>query len=268
MYTTYLKAIILGIVEGLTEFLPVSSTGHMILVDEFLQLSANQTFVNAFQIIIQSAAILAVIIFFWSRLWIFDKGWQLKKEVLILWSKVLVGVVPAFILGFLFDDLIDTYLFNPRVVALALVFYGAILIWLEKRKYTTNIHTANNVTYGLALLIGLAQCLAMVPGTSRSAATIISGMLLGLSRVAAAEISFFLAIPTMLGATVLKLLKVGFSFTTTEWLVLLTGSLTSFLVAFVVIKYFMQFIQKHTFISFGWYRIVLGIIVLTYFLFK
>lgn len=132
MYTTYLKAIILGIVEGLTEFLPVSSTGHMILVDEFLQLSANQTFVNAFQIIIQSAAILAVIIFFWSRLWIFDKGWQLKKEVLILWSKVLVGVVPAFILGFLFDDLIDTYLFNPRVVALALVFYGAILIWLEK----------------------------------------------------------------------------------------------------------------------------------------
>lgn len=260
-----LKAVIIGIVEGITEFLPISSTGHMILVDEFIKLSSDKSFTTAFEVIIQLGAIISVVVFFWKDLWPFAGTTEHKNKTWQLWFKVIVAVIPAVVLGSLFGDTIKKNLFSPLVVAITLVFYGIILIVLERfnaGKTRFKFNSVATIPYSLAMVIGLFQCLAMVPGTSRSAATIIGAMLLGLSRGVAAEFSFFLAIPTMAGATVLTLLKSGFDFNGQEWLTLTVGFITAFVVAYAVIKFFMDFIRCHDFSVFGYYRIVLGIIVL------
>ncbi|MDD2611771.1 MAG: undecaprenyl-diphosphate phosphatase [Bacteroidales bacterium] len=260
-----LKAVIIGIVEGITEFLPISSTGHMILVDEFVKLSSDKTFTTAFEVIIQLGAIMSVVVFFWKDLWPFAGTEEHKKDTWQLWFKVIVGVIPAVVLGLLFDDTIEKHLFNPLVVAITLVVYGIILIVLERfnaGKKEFKFNSVKSVSFGLAICIGLFQCLAMVPGTSRSAATIIGAMLLGLSRGAAAEFSFFLAIPTMVGATALTILKNGLAFDAQQWIVIAVGLITSFIVAYAVIKLFMNFIRRHDFSVFGYYRIVLGLVVL------
>lgn len=259
------KAILLGIVEGITEFLPISSTGHMIIVEKFIKLSANETFTKSFEVIIQLGAILSVLVFFRKKLWPFVSDKDERNKKFILWSKVILAVIPAVILGLKFDDAIDLYLFNPLTVSIALIFYGILLIAIEsfnKKKTSYKTESVMDISYKTALLIGFFQCLAMVPGTSRSAATIIGAMLLGASRFAAAEFSFFLAIPTMIGASALKIFKNGLSFTTPEWLALATGFIVSYVVAFFVIKIFMDYISKKDFKVFGIYRIFVGIIVL------
>ncbi len=262
---TILKVLLLGIVEGITEFLPISSTGHMILVDQFIRLSENESFTAAFQVIIQLGAILSVVVFFWKRLWPFSGKEEERRSKWILWGKVVVGVLPAVVLGLLFDDFIEEKLFNPLTVSIALIVYGIILIIMEHRnasKKSFRITDVRSLTFKAALIIGFFQCLAMVPGTSRSAATIIGGLLLGLNRATAAEFSFFLAIPTMFGATLLKIVKEGVDFTGVEWALISIGFLVSFVVALGVIKLFMAYISKKDFKPFGYYRIALGIIYL------
>ncbi|RVU53960.1 undecaprenyl-diphosphate phosphatase [Anaerosphaera multitolerans] len=292
----FLKAIILGIIEGLTEFLPVSSTGHLILANEFISFSP-KAFDNAFNVIIQLGAILSVVVIYFNELNPFAKSkvevniggnncgacgasgavtlkrkWDGRdKKTMRLLAKIIIGVLPAVVLGFLFDDLIDKYLFNKVTVSLALVFYGIVIIFMENRNKGKSFkyNDIDEIPIKTVLLIGFFQCLAMVPGTSRSAATIIGAMILGCSRTTAAEFSFFLAIPTMIGATGLKVIKMGFGFTLNQWLIILLGSVVSFIVAYVVIVKFMDYIKKHDFKVFGVYRIVLGIVVLTsYFLIK
>ena len=261
------KAVILGIVQGITEWLPVSSTGHMILVDEFIKLNFSNTFISTFLVVIQFGSILAVLVIFFRKLNPFDsaKNIKQKKETVRLWLKVIIAVIPSGVIGILFEDDIDRLFFNSTVVAIALIVYGIIMIGLEKRNKKPKYKDFSQVTYKLALCIGLFQCLALIPGTSRSGSTIIGAVLLGTSRYVAAEFSFFLAIPTMLGASALKLLKAGFGFTGFEWLILGVGSVVAFVVSIVVIKFFMDYIKKHDFIVFGYYRIVLGIVVLAYF---
>lgn len=260
----FIKVLILGIVEGITEFLPISSTGHLILVQQFVTLSP-ESFSNAFNVIIQLGAILSVVVLYFKKLNPFDreKSSKARQQTLSLWSKVIVAVFPATVLGLLFDDIIDKYLFKPLPVASTLIVWGIAIILLEKnnRKHT-NYSSVYELTYRTAFLIGLFQCLAMVPGTSRSAATIIGAMILGSSRTTAAEFSFFLAIPTMIGATLLKVMKVGLSFSSFEWALILFGSVVSFFVALLVIKKLMQYIKEHDFTFFGYYRILLGSIVL------
>ncbi|MDO5089691.1 MAG: undecaprenyl-diphosphate phosphatase [Leptotrichiaceae bacterium] len=259
-----LKVVILSIVEGLTEFIPVSSTGHMIIADSFLKLSDNEIFVNAFKIIIQLGAIMSVVVYFWKKLWPFSKNLtkEESREIILKWTKIIIAVLPAVVLGLLFDDIIDKYFFNPLVVSLMLVFYGAVLIWIETgKKKAGGITDIGNLPILKAISIGMFQCLAMIPGTSRSAVTIIGGILLGLSRVAATEFSFFLAIPTMMGATMLKVVKIGTKLTGYEWFLIAAGFILSFIFAYGVIKVFMDYIKKHDFKIFGYYRIVLGIIV-------
>jgi len=259
-----LKVIILSLVEGLTEFIPVSSTGHMIIVDKFLKLSDNQSFVNAFEIIIQLGAILAVVVYFWHKLWPFSKGLTKAQSrgIILKWIKIIIAVLPAVVLGLLFDDIIDKYLFNVTVVASMLVFYGIVLIWVENGKRGNGgISTVKDIPISKLIGIGLFQCLAMIPGTSRSAVTIIGGVLLGLNRVLATEFSFFLAVPTMLGATLLKIVKMGAKLTGYEWMLIALGFVLSFVFAYIVIKVFMNYIKKHNFKIFGYYRIVLGIAV-------
>ena len=261
------KAVFLGIVQGITEWLPVSSTGHMILVDEFIKLNFSNTFISTFLVVIQFGSILAVLVIFFRKLNPFDsaKNIKQKKETVRLWLKVIIAVIPSGVIGILFEDDIDRLFFNSTVVAIALIVYGIIMIGLEKRNKKPKYKDFSQVTYKLALCIGLFQCLALIPGTSRSGSTIIGAVLLGTSRYVAAEFSFFLAIPTMLGASALKLLKAGFGFTGFEWLILGVGSVVAFVVSIVVIKFFMDYIKKHDFKVFGYYRIVLGIVVLAYF---
>ena len=261
------KAVILGIVQGITEWLPVSSTGHMILVDEFIKLNFSNTFISTFLVVIQFGSILAVLVIFFRKLNPFDsaKNIKQKKETVRLWLKVIIAVIPSGVIGILLEDDIDRLFFNSTVVAIALIVYGIIMIGLEKRNKRPKYKDFSQVTYKLALCIGLFQCLALIPGTSRSGSTIIGAVLLGTSRYVAAEFSFFLAIPTMLGASALKLLKAGFGFTGFEWLILGVGSVVAFVVSIVVIKFFMDYIKKHDFKVFGYYRIVLGIVVLAYF---
>lgn len=261
------KAVILGIVQGITEWLPVSSTGHMILVDEFIKLNFSSTFINTFLVVIQFGSILAVLVIFFRKLNPFDsaKNTKQKKETVRLWLKVIIAVIPSGVIGILFEDDIDRLFFNSTVVAIALIVYGIIMIGLESRNKRPKYKDFSQVTYKLALCIGLFQCLALIPGTSRSGSTIIGAVLLGTSRYVAAEFSFFLAIPTMLGASALKLLKAGFGFTGFEWLILGVGSVVAFVVSVVVIKFFMDYIKKHDFKVFGYYRIILGIVVLGYF---
>ena len=286
MIIDLLKVLILSIVEGVTEFLPVSSTGHLILVNQFVKLEP-EGFSNAFNVIIQLGAILSVVVFYFERLnpWSKSKirlpknyddlNGQSKayfilshpeKKTINLWLKVIVGVLPAMVLGLLFDDLIDAYLFNPMTVAAMLLIWGLIIIFVEKRNKNIKYESLADVPYITILMIGFFQCLAMIPGTSRSAATIMGAMILGLSRPAAAEFSFFLAIPTMLGATLLKLVKNLGGFTGYQWLLILIGMVLSFIVAFVVIKKFLSYVKKHDFIPFGIYRIILAVIVFVYFL--
>ena len=262
-----LKAVLLGIVQGITEWLPVSSTGHMILVDEFVKLNFSPTFISTFLVVIQFGSILAVLLIFFKKLNPFDssKSKVEKKETLSLWAKVIVAVIPSGIIGILFEEDIDRLFFNSTTVALALIIYGVIMIVIENRNKKPAVSDFSQVSYKLALGIGLFQCLALIPGTSRSGSTIIGATLLGASRYVAAEFSFFLAIPTMLGASLLKLLKAGFVFSGFEWLVLGVGSVVAFVVSVIVIKFFMDYIKKHDFKAFGYYRIVLGIIVLLYF---
>ena len=262
-----LKAVLLGIVQGITEWLPVSSTGHMILVDEFVKLNFSPTFISTFLVVIQFGSILAVLLIFFKKLNPFDssKSKVEKKETLSLWAKVIVAVIPSGIIGILFEEDIDRLFFNSTTVALALIIYGVIIIVIENRNKKPAVSDFSQVSYKLALGIGLFQCLALIPGTSRSGSTIIGATLLGASRYVAAEFSFFLAIPTMLGASLLKLLKAGFVFSGFEWLVLGVGSVVAFVVSVIVIKFFMDYIKKHDFKAFGYYRIVLGIIVLLYF---
>ena len=257
----YITAILLGIVEGITEFLPISSTGHMILLENWLKLGDDQSFADAFMVIIQLPAILAVVIYFWKQIFPLRKE-GIAWDIVQLWFRILAAFLPAAVLGFLFDDLIDEYLFKPGVVAAMLLAGGWALLWIERRRFPVRFDRVGAIGYGAAVAVGFIQCLAMIPGTSRSAATIIGAMLLGASRAAAAEFSFFLALPTMAGATGLKVLKHGLHFTGEQWALLGLGSVVSFLVAYAVIAAFMQYIRQRDFTPFAWYRIVLGIAVI------
>lgn len=274
----FIKVIILGIIEGLTEFIPVSSTGHLIIANQFIQLSPDK-FANAFNVIIQLGAILSVVVLYFDELnplapkeidgekVSLKYRWEHRDlKTMRLIAKVILGVIPAAILGFLFDDLIDEYLFNKVTVSIALIFYGIVIIVIEtlNKGKEFKYNDIDEIGIKTIFLIGLFQCLAMVPGTSRSAATIIGAMILGCSRKTAAEFSFFLAIPTMIGATLLKIVKMGFSFSASQWLLILIGGIVSFVVAYAVITKFMEFIKRHDFKAFGIYRIILGIIVLLF----
>lgn len=262
------KAVFLGIVEGFTEFLPISSTGHLILVNNFVTFD-DTAFTNMFNIVIQLGAILSVVALYWNRLFPFDpnKTKEEKNAIWNTWFKTLVAVIPALVLGYLFDDIIEEKLFNSGVVATMLVIGGILLLIIEKKNKTAKINSIAELTYKTAFFIGVIQCFAMIPGTSRSAATIIGAILLGASRVVAAEFSFFLAIPTMVAATGYKLLKSGLDLTQNQAITLAVGFVVSFLVAWIVIKKFISYISKHDFIPFAYYRIVLGaIIILSMFL--
>lgn len=258
-------ACILGIVEGFTEFLPISSTGHLILVNNFVDFTGS--FANMFNIVIQLGAILSVTVYFRERLFPFRKAdglWE-RQKALDLWKKTMVGVSPALVFGALLGNYIEELLFNPTTVATALVVGGILLIVIERKPRLSSINSIQNLSYRLAFSIGLIQCLAMIPGTSRSAATIIGAMLLGTSRVVAAEFSFFLAIPTMVAASGYSLLKMGTDISLSQIQVLAVGFVVSFIVALLVIAAFMSYISRKTFTPFGYYRIALGLIVLAYF---
>lgn len=266
MFIDIIKVILLSIVEAFTEFLPVSSTGHMILLENFINLSVNKSFVQAFEIIIQLGAILAVVIIFFEKIYPFMYEGRKRKELLELWYKIILAVIPAVFLGLLFDDFINEKLFNPIIVAIMLIVYGIILIIIESINRKSKVNKMENITYKQALLIGIFQCLAMIPGTSRSASTIIGAMLIGLNRIIATEFSFFLAIPTMLGATTLKILKIAKFLTIYEISLIILGFILTFILSLVVIKFFLSYIKKHNFKIFGYYRIILGILILVYFL--
>ncbi len=280
MILEIIKSIIFGIVEGITEWLPISSTGHLILLEQFLKFKeVSPEFWDMFQVVIQLGAILAVVILYFKQIWPFTKNKEkaikkqgilsiLDKDIMILWGKILVACVPAAIIGILFDDVFEALFYNPFCIALALIVFGIAFIiienWNKGRK--AKKETSEQITYKDAIIIGLFQLLAAIfPGTSRSGATIIGALLIGLSRPNAANFTFYLAIPTMFGASLLKLVKFGFAFTSTEMIVLLVGMVASFLVSVVVIKLLLNYIRKHDFKAFGYYRIVLGILVLAYF---
>lgn len=271
-----IKTVILGIVEGITEWLPISSTGHMILVDEFMRLKVRPEFMDIFLVVIQLGAILAVVILFWSKLWPFRLKRQAGEKIvdtdkILLWVKILIASVPAAIIGLAFDDQIDEMLTGDArafVVAGALIVYGILFIIIENLKKKETLTDLNKMPYTRALYIGLIQCLSLVPGTSRSGSTILGASLLGTSRTVAAEFSFFLGIPAMFGASAIKLLKFfadGFSFTAAEIIILLVGCVVSFVVSILAIKFLVSYIKKHDFKAFGVYRIVLGIAVILYF---
>ena len=259
-----LKSILFGIIQGITEWLPVSSTGHMILADEFVKLNVSEQFRNLFMVVIQFGSILAVVVLFFHKLNPFSpkKNMQEKKDTVTLWMKVLVAVVPAGIIGVLFKDQIQSVFYNCPVIAAALIVYGIAFILIENRKRKPAISSFQDMSYKTALLIGAFQVLALIPGTSRSGATIIGAVLLGTSRPIAAEFSFFLAIPTMLGASLWELKDAGFAFTGNEWMILIVGMVTAFIVSLFAIKFLMEFVKKHDFKPFGYYRIILGVLVL------
>lgn len=265
-----LKAFILGIIEGITEWLPVSSTGHMILADEFIRMNQSAGFKEMFLFLIQLGAIMAVVVLYFRRLNPFssDKTNQQKKETFSLWLKVIIACIPGGIVVLLFDDVVDRIFFNYQTVAVTLILYGIIFILIEIRNKNkiASIRDFHHFTYKTALLIGVFQVLAIIPGTSRSGATIIGAMLLGASREIATEFTFFLAIPAMLGESLIKLVKFGLSFTPVEAEVLAVGMITAFLVSIAAIKFLTGYIKKHDFKAFGYYRIVLGIVVAFYFL--
>jgi undecaprenyl-diphosphatase len=269
----FLKAVLFGIVEGITEWLPVSSTGHMILLDEFVKLKVSPEFYEMFQVVIQLGAILAVILLFFHKLNPFSpkKSEGQKKDTWQLWFKVIVAVIPSAAIGVLLDDWMDAHLYNYVVVAITLVVYGVAFILMERRQKETAIKSVYDIDYRTAILIGAFQCLSLIPGTSRSGSTILGAIILGVARPAGAEFSFFLAIPTMLGASALKLLKFmlsGVTATGMEIGVLAVGCVVSFVVSLLVIRALMEYVRKHSFSVFGVYRIILGVAVLLYFLMK
>ena len=270
-----LKAVLFGIVEGITEWLPISSTGHLILLDELVTLKVSPEFYEMFQVVIQLGAILAVILLFFQKLNPFSlkKTDSEKKQTWQLWMKVVMAVIPSAVIGVLLDDWMDEHLYNYIVVAIALIVYGVAFLFVEKKNALSGsrVEDVHGIDLKTAILIGCFQCLSLIPGTSRSGSTILGGILLGVSRGAASEFSFFLAIPTMLGASALKLLKFlmeGATATGTEIGVLVVGCVVSFVVSLGVIKGLMQYVRKHSFSVFGYYRIVLGALVLLYFLIK
>lgn len=270
MLIEIMKAIILGIVEGITEWLPISSTGHMILVEEFIQLNASAAFKEMFFVVIQLGAILAVVVLYFHKLNPFSpqKTAAEKKATMEIWYKVIVGVLPAGVLGVLLDDWLNDNFYNYWTVAITLIVYGVLFILIENRNRGKEgeIRSFPQLSYRTAITIGLFQCLSLIPGTSRSGATILGAITVGTSRPVAAEYSFFLSIPIMFGASFLKLMKFGLNFTRTEIMVLATGMIVAFLVSVVAIKFLMRYIQNNDFKAFGWYRIVLGALVLAYFL--
>ncbi len=268
-----LKSLLYGIIEGITEWLPVSSTGHLILLDELMPLRVSPAFFEMFEVVIQLGAILAVIVLFFGKLNPFSpkKSAPEKKKTWGLWFRVIVAIVPSGVVGILLDDWLDEKLYNYITVAVALIVYGVIFLFIERFRPANGakITDAGAITYKLAFLVGIFQMLALIPGTSRSGSTIIGAMLLGLSRAAAAEFSFFMAIPTMAGASLVKVVKFlgeGMTVTPLEWGILAVGCITAFLVSMIAIKFLMDFVKKHSFSAFGIYRIALGLLVLGYFL--
>ena len=264
------KAIILGIIEGITEWLPISSTGHMILVDEFLQLGMSDAFKEMFFVVIQVGAILALVVLYWKKIFPFDfkENQVIKKDIIIMWIKIVIACIPAAIVGVLFDDKINSLFYNFQSVAIVLIVFGILFIVVENYNKGKNsiVKNINQLTYKMAMVIGLFQLVAAIfPGTSRSGATILGALLIGVSRDVAAEFTFFLAIPVMFGASLLKLIKFGIVFKSFELTVLLVGMLVAFIVSLLTIKFLVEYIKKHDFKIFGWYRIVLGCILLIYY---
>ena len=264
-----LKVITIGIVEGITEWLPISSTGHMILVDEFIKLNSTLAFKEMFLVVIQLGAIMAVVILYFHKLNPFSskKSLREKRDTMAIWYKVIIGVIPAGVLGVLLDDWLDAKFYNYLTVAIMLIVYGILFIIIEDKKKNTrpSINNFESLSYKTAFGIGIFQVLSLIPGTSRSGATIIGAMLLGTSRPLAAEFSFFMSIPIMFGASALKLLKFGLNFTGMEMIILITGMVVAFLVSVVAIRMLMKYIRNNDFKAFGWYRIILGILVILYF---
>ena len=266
-----LKVIFLGMVEGITEWLPISSTGHMLLVDQFLQLNESQDFKDMFFVVIQLGAIMAVVLLFWNKMWPFQRGVnkkiEVRKDVFSIWFKVVVACVPGAVITLLFDDYIEAHFQTPEIIAAALILYGIAFILIEifNKKRIPKIETIDDITYLTAFLIGMFQVLSIIPGTSRSGSTIIGALLIGVSRVAAAEFTFFLAVPVMFGLSAIKIIRFGFGFTALELCITLLGMLVAFVVSLIVVKFLMNYIRKHDFKAFGWYRIILGIVILIYF---
>ncbi|MDF2871993.1 MAG: uppP [Anaerocolumna sp.] len=267
-----LKVIFYGIVEGITEWLPISSTGHMILVEKVMPLNVSSEFMEMFRVVIQLGAIFAVLVLYWNKIFPFqlkDKNKSIiKMDIMNMWFKIVVAIIPAGVIGTLWDDDIDRMFYNYVTVAVTLIIYGILFIFIENRNKRGNfkITSLHQITYQTAIIIGLFQVLALIPGTSRSGATILGAILIGVSREIAAEFTFFLAIPVMFGASLIKMLKFGFDFSGNEILVLVLGMLSAFVVSIIAIKFLMGYIKKHDFKAFGIYRIVLGILVLAYFL--
>lgn len=275
-----IKSIILGIIEGITEWLPISSTGHLIIADEFIKLGMTDEFMEMFNVVIQLGAILAVVVIFWNKMWPFTadktKGYNyitkgnglIKKDVMDMWFKVIAAMLPAAIVGIPFDNYFEKHFHNWQMVSAALIAYGVLFIVIEKinKSRKPKVNSIPELSYKTALLIGCFQALSLIPGTSRSGSTILGAMILGVSRVAGAEFSFFLAVPVMFGASLIKLLKFGFTFTGMELAVLAVGMLTSFIVSVIAIKFLISYVRRHDFSLFGYYRIALGVIVIAYFL--
>lgn len=276
----WIKVIIIGIVEGITEWLPISSTGHMILVNEFIKLDVTEEFWRMFEVVIQLGAILAVVVIYWKKIFPFGKGPKhqplvatgplsyVDKDIFWMWLKILVACLPAAIIGIAFNDLFEALFFNYVSVSMALVVFGVAFIVIEKmhKGVKPQVDDLKDITFKLALMIGVFQLIAAIfPGTSRSGATIVGALMLGVSRTIAAEFTFFMSIPVMFGASLLKILKFGLAFTSLELGILLVGMVTAFVVSMLVINFLMRYIKKHDFTVFGWYRIVLGVLVLGYF---
>ncbi len=276
------KSIILGIIEGITEWLPISSTGHLIIADELFKLNTSPEFKEMFNVVVQLGAILAVVVIYFKKIWPFtfkkEEGYSyitksngfFKKNIMDMWFKVIVAILPAAVIGIPLDDFFEENFHNYIVVALALIVYGILFIYIEQRneKLVPKINDVGDITYKTALLIGIFQALSLIPGTSRSGSTILGAIIIGVSRVAAAEFSFYMAIPVMFGASLIKLLKFGFEFTSNELIILLAGMLTAFVISIIAIKFLISYIKKKGFTVFGYYRIILGIIILAYFLIK
>lgn len=267
-----LRSVVYGVIEGITEWLPISSTGHMILAEQVLKFSFDEEFMSMFRVVIQLGAILAVVVLYFKKLWPFcadngrDSGLakHLRWPVVRLWLKIIVACLPAAVLGFLLDDWLDAHLYNSVVVAIMLIVYGVAFILIERRPRVPSTTKLSRITYKQAILVGAWQVLAMIPGTSRSGATIVGGLLCGMSRPCASQFTFFLAIPVMFGASALKMVKFGFHYTGAEIIILVVGMVTAFIVSILSIKFLMRYIKTNDFKAFGWYRIALGIVVIAY----
>lgn len=265
-----LKAIFFGIVEGITEWLPISSTGHLILLNEFIRLDVTKEFWSMFEVVIQFGAILAVVVLFIKEIWPFSakEKYFIKQDTFVMWLKIVVACIPAAVVQILWGDQIEEMFYNYIVIALALIIFGIAFIWIENKNHSKRpkMNALSEITWNAAFMIGMFQLIAAIfPGTSRSGATILGGILIGVSRSVAAEFTFFLAIPVMFGASLMKLVKFGFVFTGAEIGILAVGMISAFIVSIVVIRFLMGYIKKHDFKVFGWYRIVLGCLVLLYF---